>query len=222
MGRHRPVKRPTGAVLLCAVALLAGCTGAEADVPAPTAPVLLPRGPGEPAVTTTAVPPVQEPPPAEADVEFAAMMVPHHRQALRMAELAPERARDEGVRTLAARITAGQGAEIDVLESWLDERGGVAGAAALQDHHHGGADAHDMPGAVTPAQLQQLAEARGAEFDALFLELMIPHHQGALAMAAEALDEGTDVRVQEMATDVGVTQEVEVQRMRELLERVRA
>ncbi|NAZ85020.1 DUF305 domain-containing protein [Kineococcus indalonis] len=220
------MKRSSAAALLCALAVLAGCTGAGTEAPEPTAPVLLPQGPGEPAATTTAVPPRQEPPPAAADVDFAAAMVPHHLQALQMAELAPERAQDEGVRTLAARIAAGQGAEVDVLRSWLDERGGVAGAAALQDGHGGhgghGGDAAEMPGAVTPAQLQQLADARGAEFDELFLQLMIPHHEGALVMAREALVEGTDVRVQELAAEVDATQRVEVERMRELLKGVRA
>ncbi|WP_432490797.1 DUF305 domain-containing protein [Kineococcus gypseus] len=218
------MKRSPGAVLLCAL-VLTGCSAADAEPPAPTAPVLLPRGPGEPAATATAVPQVEQEPPAPADVAFAVAMVPHHRQALRMAELAPERAQDEDVRTLAARIAAGQGAEVDVLESWLAERGGVEGAVALQDHHGGhggdGGEAHDMPGAVTPAQLEELAGARGADFDELFLELMIPHHRGALGMAEEALAAGTDVRVQEMAADVAVTQEVEVERMRALLERVR-
>ncbi|MCI2239223.1 DUF305 domain-containing protein [Paenibacillus sp. TRM 82003] len=213
------MKRLTPAALLCATALLAGCTVAESDVPEPTAPVVLPQGPGEPAATTTAVPPAEDPAPAEADVEFAVMMVPHHRQAVQMAELAPQRARDEAVRTLATRIAQGQGAEIDVLTSWLDDRGGVAWAAAQQDHH-GGHDTADMPGAVTTEQLQELADARGAGFDELFLDLMIDHHEGALAMAGDALRSGTDVRMQELATDVAVTQEVEVRRMRELLERV--
>jgi uncharacterized protein (DUF305 family) len=71
-----------------------------------------------------------------------------------------------------------------------------------------------MPGMATERQLDGLRAARGEDFDALFLRLMITHHQGAVTMAAEVLSEGNNVLVEEMASDVIAQQTSEINRMR--------
>lgn len=151
-----------------------------------------------------------------ADATYLSMMVAHHSQALDMAELAAERASDPAVRRLAAGIDAGQGREITVMATWLVGHGQpeptVESVAAMGDT--------GMPGMLTSEQLDDLAETTGAAFDRRFLESMVQHHQGAVSMAEQVLGSGEDVRVTEMATDVIVTQNAEVERMRELLEQL--
>ena len=128
-------------------------------------------------------------------------MIAHHGQALVMAGWAPSHGASPPVRTLAERIVSGQEDEIALMQRWLRDRqqpvgepsgGGGQGAADTsthspsQDHAHAG---HDMamPGMLTQAQLAQLDRARGSEFDRLFLELMIQHHEGALTMVKELM-----------------------------------
>lgn len=126
-----------------------------------------------------------------------------------MAALAPERATDPRVRSIAARIAGVQRPEIAALRAWLGR----------QDHAtvgHGGhaSDHAQMPGMATPAQLATLGTVSGPAFDRMFLDLMTAHHRGALAMAQDVLTTGTDVTVSEFAQDVIATQTVEIDRMR--------
>jgi uncharacterized protein (DUF305 family) len=196
---------------LLAAALAAGPTGCSTAPAAP--PVLQPGLPGEP----NRVPSAQEveravapEPPNDADVMFMRMMVPHHRQALDMSALVAEWAESPRVRGLAERITATQGGEIAVMEGWL---GRHAGHAA-----HGGHHAHEgMPGTATAEQIAALTAARGAEFDRMYLELMIAHHGGAVTMATDVLTSGSALDVEQLATDVVTEQTVEISRMRRLL-----
>jgi uncharacterized protein (DUF305 family) len=136
-------------------------------------------------------------------------MVPHHAQALEMAELAPERASDPRVTAMADRIAAGQGPEIEVMQTWLEDRG-LPRVEADADHDHA------MQGMVTGEQLTELLASDGEQFDRLFLTRMIAHHEGALAMA-ERLGGGTHPLVMDMAKDVAATQSVESTRLQEVL-----
>jgi uncharacterized protein (DUF305 family) len=192
-------------------AVLAGCTAQSPDQP----PIIAPQGPGEQAQTLA--------PedfgtdrwvaPSEADLEYVARMIVHHEQALTMTALAPERAQNETVRGLASRIHDTQGPEISGMKQWQRQYAESAPAhghsADLPEVDHG-----SMPGMATDEQLAALEAARGADFDRLFLELMIAHHEGAVQMAVELLSSGTDVRVEEMANDVVASQTDEVERMR--------
>ncbi|MGW4199136.1 DUF305 domain-containing protein [Streptomyces sp. NPDC005004] len=147
--------------------------------------------------------------PDTADRSYATMMIEHHAQALRMTELAPKRAQSAAVKRLAERISASQGPEIAAMKSWLRTDGG--------GHAHGDAHAHThmpMPGMATEAQLTRLTSARGKAFDALFLKLMIAHHQGAITMATDVKARGHSVRIEEMADDVIAQQTAEISRMR--------
>ena len=212
---------------LLALALAAGSTACSSTEPQAVAkpepsvsftadvPVLVPGAPGE--EPTVVAPGEQGSLPnadlySDADVEFMTAMVPHHAQALEMAELAPDRAQDERVKTMADRIAAGQGPEIAVMQAWLESHG-LPKADPDADHGH---DMKGMKGMVTGEQMTQLLAAEGEQFDRLFLTRMIAHHEGALEMA-ERLGQGTHPLVMETAKDVAATQSVEIARMQEVL-----
>ncbi|MEU4805840.1 DUF305 domain-containing protein [Actinosynnema sp. NPDC023587] len=192
-------------------AFLAACTAQPEGAP----PVIVPKGPGEQAETMAPgdVGTDRWVAPNEADLTYVASMIVHHRQALDMSALAPERARDETVKGLASRIHDTQGPEIGAMEQWQRQFAENAPAHGhdgnLPDVDHG-----SMPGMATAEQLAALTAATGADFDRLFLDLMIAHHDGALKMAVDLLSAGADVRVEEMANDVVATQSDEIARMR--------
>ncbi|MFD5317449.1 DUF305 domain-containing protein [Streptomyces sp. NPDC127098] len=212
--RRRPLLAALAAV--AALTLAAGCTDeAEPAADADSQQVIAPAGPGEPARTISpeeAREAAQEgTEPNAADFRFMRMMIEHHEQALVMAELVDDRADEESVRRLADRITAGQNGEIAAMEAWLTRN---AGAAADEDREgHGSHDSEDMPGMATPEQLEALEAAEGAEFDTLFLDLMIAHHQGAVTMTTEALTTGNDGPAQQLANDMLADQSIEIDRM---------
>ena len=143
------------------------------------------------------------------DVWFVRMMIPHHAQALEMAELAPDRAADPDIRALADRIRASQGPEIGMMRGWLQNRGLSAEA---EGHDHG-----TMRGMQSPEAMRQLAAARGADFDRLFVRMMTEHHQGAIEMATNLLKVGADLTLNEFANSVATEQTVEIDRMRNVL-----
>lgn len=150
-----------------------------------------------------------------ADVHFMQMMIPHHGQALRMADLAPGRDAGPEILNLAVRIDISQRDEIKFMEQWLRERNQAVPTEeqALAMH---------MPGMVTPEQFAQLEAARGPAFDRLFLTFMIDHHLGALDMVDELFTSpgaAQDPDIFRFATDVGADQLDEIGLMERLLER---
>jgi uncharacterized protein (DUF305 family) len=147
----------------------------------------------------------------EADVMFAQMMIPHHEQAVQMADIAldPARGASPQVVELASRIKAAQDPEIAQMNAWLEAQG----AAEMMDHSgHGG-----MGGMLSQEQLDALANATGAEFDRLFLEGMIAHHEGAIAMAEDVRADGGDPEIQALADAIIKAQRAEIAEMRGLL-----
>lgn len=196
---------------------LAGCGSVAPPGPA----VIVPGGPGESAQVLPGAEAAERRTPvpvSPADVEFVAAMVPHHQQALELAALAPGRATDPGVLAIADRISAVQGAEIAMLQSWLDGQDEALGGGHGEGHGGGGHAGGLHPGMATPEQVDALEAADGAAFDRMFLDLMIAHHEGALVMAdAVRAGGGTDVLVSQMADDVTATQSAEISRMRDLL-----
>ena len=149
-------------------------------------------------------------------------MIPHHAQALDMAELAEGRgarrdARRE-VRLMAERIEVAQRDEVAWMRQWLADRG----AAAPDAHAHHGSHAA-MAGMATPAQMAALAAASGPDFDRLFLTLMIRHHQGALTMAAGLLAAPGGTAAPEVfrfVADVEADQSAEIDRMQTILSQI--
>ena len=204
-------RRATSALAtLLALGGPAACAAPAGD----TAPVIVPGRPGDQAST---IPPGQATAakaglPDEADVAYLRNMIMHHQQAIDMTALVPQRAASDAVRRLADRIAGTQGPEIGMMNTWLRTHG----QPAVEPGAHAGHDPTSMPGMATPAQLDALRAATGAEFDRQFLRLMIAHHEGALTMAHTAQNSAVDVRVQEMADDVIATQTAEINRMRSI------
>jgi uncharacterized protein (DUF305 family) len=146
-------------------------------------------------------------------------MIGHHAQALEMTKLVPSRTSREDLRLLAERIDVSQRDEIGLMRQWLAQRGEEAPSMDAQHHAAIGHGAL-MPGMLTAAELEQLANAKGADFDRLFLEDMIRHHEGAVTMVKDLF--GTQGAAQEsetyrFATDVEADQRAEIARMRALL-----
>ncbi|MEE3849948.1 DUF305 domain-containing protein [Gordonia sp. LSe1-13] len=165
----------------------------------------------------------------DADIAFNQMMIPHHMQALMMADLVPERTSTPAVRDLADRIRAGQQPEIDEMSARLREWGvadastsdpSTSGGHMSDDGGHGdhmSPDGHDMAGMMTPAEMAALSAARGAEFDRLWLEGMIAHHEGAVEMADTELADGIHEPSRELATRIKATQQDEIEEMNSIL-----
>jgi len=149
-------------------------------------------------------------------------MIGHHAQAIVMAGWAPTHEAGPSVRTLAERIINAQQDEIATMQQWLRDRGQpVPEARATEMKMMNGAE-HEMlmPGMLTEAQLRQLDQARGPEFDRQFLTFMIQHHRGAVAMVKDLFGSSgaaQDETVFKFANDVGVDQTTEIARMERML-----
>jgi uncharacterized protein (DUF305 family) len=154
----------------------------------------------------------------EADVRFMQGMISHHAQAIEMVALMADRTENQNVRLLGKRIDISQRDEIGLMERWLEKRG-ESGPANHGHGSHGAAEHAMMPGMLTPAQMRQLEEASGDDFDRRFLEFMIQHHEGALTMVAELFgaNGGQEVEVFRFASDVDADQHMEIDRMRQML-----
>jgi len=139
-------------------------------------------------------------------------MIGHHAQALEMTALLATRTASENMRKLAQRIDVSQADEIKMMQEWLTGRR----QAVPSEHAHHAQGAKLMPGMLTPEEMGRLAEAKGAEFDRLFLEYMIKHHAGALAMVQELFatpGAGQESEIFAFASDVDADQRMEIDRM---------
>ena len=160
----------------------------------------------------------------EADVHFMTGMIGHHAQALVMAGLAPTHGASPAVQTLCARIINAQKDEIATMQHWLRDRGQLVPEVSITGTTlmvHGPDYAMHMPGMLTPEQIQELDDARGRDFDRLFLTYMIQHHRGAVTMVHSLF--GTDGAAQDgavfkLASDIQVDQITEIARMELMLD----
>ena len=151
------------------------------------------------------------------DAQFMRDMIPHHHQALQMAELVAARTNRQELIDVAGRINASQGDEIEFMQQWLRERGEPVPNPTAHEAMH---THHKMAGMATPEQMAELAASNGSEFDALFLRLMITHHKGAVTMVEELLKQpgaAYDPILFEFTTDVTNDQTTEIERMNALL-----
>lgn len=148
---------------------------------------------------------------AEADVRFMQGMIHHHAQALEMTALVTDRTKSVDIHRLARRITISQRDEIARMERWLEARSKEVPGG----HSHGPL----MPGMLTGEQMGRLAAAQGEEFDRLFLELMIQHHEGALVMVRDLASAGggREAEIYLFTSDVDADQRAEIARMRGML-----
>lgn len=200
------------------VVALAGCTsGAEeaADAPTPGRVVQLgPPGESGRELSEEEIAKLGQPEHTYADVWFVQAMIPHHEQALVMTSLVADRTAREDLPRMAERIEISQQDEIAQLTHWLEARGEAVPLPGQRDHVHA-----SMPGMLTDDELAELAAAEGPEFDRLFLEYMIRHHEGAVLMVEELLsgEGGQEPEVFQLARHIDADQRVEIARMRRLL-----
>lgn len=152
-----------------------------------------------------------------ADVTFAQEMIPHHQQAIEMADLAEPRAESQAVKDLATDIEAAQGPEIETLTGWLESWGEDVPEEGLSSMDHGDMSSDDMGGMMTEDEMADLEAASGAEFDQMFLTMMIEHHEGAIEMAKTERSEGEFPEAVDMAKEIETTQAEEIQTMQDLL-----
>ena len=202
----RPIVRPFAAA---AAVALAACHAARAQQSITLPPRMSPAA--------QAAADSGRPPFTDADVEFMSGMIPHHAQAVVMAGWAPSHGARKDVAILCERIVVGQRDEIALMGRWLADRRLPVPEADPRGMTMPGMDhVMLMPGMLTPEQMTRLDAARGVDFDRLFLQFMIQHHQGALTMVDQLLaanGAAQDNLVYKFATDVSADQTTEIERM---------
>ena len=156
-----------------------------------------------------------------ADVTFVQGMIPHHRGALAMAQMADGRAEDPRVTELAHRIEAAQEPEIETMTGWLEEWGEPLPEEAgdsMGSMDHGSMDmgGMDMEG-ISAEDMAALEAALGPEFDRVWLEMMVIHHRGAVEMAQTEIAEGSNADAVALAEEIADSQAAEIEEMETLL-----
>ncbi|WP_068157084.1 DUF305 domain-containing protein [Rhodococcus phenolicus] len=224
----------TGTASVAVLLSLTACGGA--------APDRAEQVPG-PAATATSNPGAEEDH-NDADVMFAAMMIPHHRQAVEMSEIVLAKSDIPAeVRTLAEEIRAAQAPEIEQLTAWLDEWNAATSmpmtSMPMDSPGHDmpmNSPDHEMPmgepettaeqmpgdmsgmeGMLSPQDLQALRDAEGTDAARLYMTQMIAHHQGAVAMAQGEIEHGRNPAAVDMARQIVDTQQQEITTMEQLL-----
>lgn len=189
--------------------------------------IVQPGAPGQPTKKLPADTKAKLPPRSAKDVEFMQGMIMHHAQAVEMTALIESRTQNKDVRKIGAKISQSQAQEIEFMKRWLTLRGEKTEMQGMSDmddmeessHHHGN---HLMPGMLTPKQMEELRNSKGAKFDRLFLEGMIQHHGGALVMVKDLFQSagaGQDGELFNFATDVDTGQKGEIRIMQGILDK---
>jgi uncharacterized protein (DUF305 family) len=210
-------------VLLVPAALAAACGGTATPVETSPSPDGGPQARAEAAAIAKARADSARYPYTAADIHFMSGMIGHHAQAIVMARWAPTHGADPSILRLAERIIGAQEDEIATMQRWLrDRRQPVPEASPKGMKMTMGGVEHEMlmPGMLTEAQMKQLDQARGKEFDKLFLTFMIQHHRGAVEMVKELFGTygaGQDEMVFKFASDVNIDQYTEIDRMQKML-----
>jgi uncharacterized protein (DUF305 family) len=150
----------------------------------------------------------------DADVAFAQGMIPHHEQAVEMAAVAlePTVEASPDVQDLATRIKAAQEPEVALMTDWLTAWGEPVEMGAADGH-----DMETMAGMMTDDEMHALEEARGAAFDELWLEMMIRHHEGAIATAEGVKADGENPDIARLADQIVAAQQAEIDEMEAVL-----
>ena len=220
----------SGRITVGLLALAAGCSRASSDGAATSPePAAAPASRASAAQTKPGRYPY-----TPADVQFMSHMIAHHAQALVMAGWAESHGGSPSIRTLSGRIINGQRDEIATMQRWLRDRGQPVPDpkdmpmsmhhTAGQGHEHASTSSGQaemlMPGMLTEEQMKELDQARGTDFDRLFLTYMIQHHRGAVTMVNQLF--GTEGAAREettfkLANDVSVDQTTEIARMQRML-----
>ncbi|MGW0095699.1 DUF305 domain-containing protein [Streptomyces sp. NPDC003328] len=149
----------------------------------------------------------------DADVHFAQMMIPHHEQAVEMAKLADGRAADSEIKNIASKIEKAQDPEIKTMTSWLQSWGKPTAMGDMP-----GMDMGD--GMMSEKDMKELEAMKGTEFDKMFAQMMIDHHNGAISMAKTEQKDGKNADAVKMAGDIVTGQSAEVTQLQSILNRL--
>jgi uncharacterized protein (DUF305 family) len=152
------------------------------------------------------------------DATFLTDMIPHHTQAVEMAEMALSRGSDADVKALATQIKAAQGPEISQMSGWLIGWGKTIPAGSGTGHDMSGMEASD--GMMSTDEMTMLDHATSTEFAKLFLTGMTKHHEGAVTMAQAELSMGQNTEVKTLASKIIAAQDKEITTMKALLTRL--
>ena len=191
---------------------LAGCSSTTDTVTPPTsAPASAPTMDGSTSPTAG----------SDTDIAFAQLMIPHHQQAIEMADLAATNASSAEVKALAAQIKAAQDPEISMMTQWLTAWGAPLEMEGTAD---GGMDHGDMDmgglssaGMMSAQDMDNLGMATGADFDTMWQQMMIAHHQGAISMAEQVAGTTTNPDVKALADAIVSGQTTEIATMQQML-----
>ncbi len=186
MNRKKLVMTAAAAAVLLG---LSACTSDETDTASETTTAVETTASSGSSTTEQAEESAQH---SEADVMFAQMMIPHHEQAIEMSDIILSK--DDvpaDVTSLAEEIKAAQGPEIAQLTDWLEQWGEPTQPEGMDMDMGGDHDMAQMEGMLSDEELQQLSDAPGPEAAELFLNQMIAHHEGAVAMAEDQVENGT-------------------------------
>lgn len=153
----------------------------------------------------------------QADVDFATDMIQHHAQALSMVDLTVGRDLSPELTRLAEQIRAAQGPEIELMVDWLNEWDQPV-PETMRDHANAHGDGEmdidsDMPGMISAEQLDALEASHGQEFEQMFVEMMIEHHEGAIEMASVEKSDGEYPDAIALAEAIIETQQAEIEQM---------
>ena len=218
---------PCRALWVVAVVVLLLSFAVHAQQETKSQPVIVqPGAPGQPTRRLPETTRAKLPPLSAKDVEFMQGMIHHHAQAVEMTGLIIDRTTNKKIRSLGARISHSQADEMKYMERWLQIRGEPTSMPMPSMEHTPGMDMSKhqhqmlMPGMLTPEQMDALKNANGAEFDRLFLNGMIQHHKGALAMVEDLFNTagaGQDSELFNFATEVDNGQRAEIKIMETML-----
>lgn len=208
--RRKPVRRAAAVSVVAAGALfLSACSDNGDDMSG------MNHGSGNSSASASATAEAGSTDFNDADVSFAQMMIPHHEQALEMAELADGRASDAQVKDLAAKIEKAQDPEIKTMTGWLKSWNKPAAMESMPGMDHGSGD-----GMMADADMEHLKSMKGAEFDKMFAEMMIEHHNGAISMAKDEQKNGKNADAVKMAGDIVEGQSAEVKQLQSIADRL--
>jgi len=208
-------------ITFCVLILSSQIIIAQGIIPSP--PIIQPGAPGEPSkkLDAEAATDIANTSYIKADVKFLQGMIVHHEQAIIMSEMANQRTNNKTILDLAKRIDVSQKDEINFMESWLKQRNEYADNSHSDHHMHESHHMHmNMVGMATPKQLNDLSNSKSTDFDRLFLQLMITHHDGALEMVEELKKypgNAYDPILNEFVSDLVNDQGVEIERMNGIL-----
>ena len=210
--RTRPILITTAGLALAAG--LAGCASTT-DTATPTAPASASGSKTGDSRSPAAG--------SDTDIAFAQLMIPHHQQAIEMADLAATNATSADVKALTAQIKAAQDPEIAMMTQWLTSWGapvqmpGTTDGGIGMDHGDMDMGGLSASGMMTAQDMDTLGMATGTDFDTMWLQMMIAHHQGAIAMAEQVAASTTNAEVKDLADAIVSGQDAEITTMQQLL-----